>query len=324
MKAMVYTKSGGLDVLKIQDIPKPVPKENQVLISVKACALNVSEYDRFQTLSDNVPVSVRVTNALMGYIGVPLGTEISGVVVSVGKCVMHVRIGDEVYGKTAGTVPKGGIAEFALMDKERVFNKPKNLSFEEASTISVSFDTALGAVRKAGIQAGDEIMVYGSSGGVGLFAVQLAKNAGAHVTGVCSTRNLAIAKRAGCDTVIDYKTEDFTKCDKKFDAILGINGYNSMNDYRKLLKESGIFVGVGSIKQAMKAMIASFTSKKFTFYMGAMTLQMDYLSYGKKLAESGKIVPFIDKIYSVKDTNEAIRYGVEEHAQGKIVVKIDF
>lgn len=143
MKALVYTKTGDLDVLQIRELKKPAPRDNQVLIAVKAAALNVTDYERFKTLSSRVPLATRLMSAVMGFVGAPIGAEISGVVVEVGKNISHVKVGDEVFGKTAGTFPKGSFAEYALMDEERVFQKPQNLSFEQASAISISFETAL-------------------------------------------------------------------------------------------------------------------------------------------------------------------------------------
>ncbi len=324
MKAVVYTKTGGLEVVKQQSIETPLPGDNQVLIEVKACALNVSDYQRFQTKNGKIPFSTSLTNKMMGYIGKPLGAEISGIVVKTGKNVTHVKKGDAVFGKTSGSAPAGGIAELALMDKDRVCKKPEKFSFEEASTVSISFETALGAVRKANIKQGQKVMVYGASGGVGLYAVQLAKAAGSEVTGVCSTRNTELAKAAGCDEVVDYKKEDFTKTDIKYDAIIGVNGCNPMKKYKSIMKEKGILVGVGDMSQAMKALMASFTSHNFTYYAGAFTKQEDYLQYARELAEAGKLHTYIDKVYSVNETVDAIQYLLTSHASGKVVIKTDF
>ena len=260
----------------------------------------------------------------MGYVGKPLGAEIAGIVTKTGRNVTHVKAGDAVFGKTAGTAPVGGIAEYAVMDADRVCIKPDNFSFEEAAAVSISFDTAFGAVRKASITNGQNVMIYGASGGVGLFAVQLAKVAGAEVTGVCSTRNIELAKSAGCDRVIDYKKEDFTKTDIKYDSVIGVNGCNPMKKYKSIMKKNGIFVGVGDVNQAMKALAASFTSNNFTYYAGPFTKQSDYLQYAKKLAEVGKLHTYIDKVYSVNETTEAIQYLLSNHASGKVVIKIDF
>ena len=324
MKAVIYTKTGGLDVIKQQSAEIPVPDDNQVLAEVKACALNIGDYQRFQTKNGKIPVSTHITNKLMGYVGKPLGAEIAGIVTKTGKNVTHVKTGDAVFGKTAGTVPVGGIAEYAVMDADRVCLKPDNFSFEEASAVSISFDTALGAVRKADIKPKQNVMVYGASGGVGLYAVQLAKAAGAIVTGVCSTRNIELAKSAGCDKVVDYKKEEFTRTDIKYDAIIGVNGCNPMKKYKSIMKGNGIFVGVGDVNQAMKALVASFTSHNFTYYAGAFTKQPDYLQYAKELAEAGRLHTYIDRVYSVNETTEAIQYLLSSHASGKVVIKMDF
>ena len=324
MKAVIYTKTGGLDVMKQESVQIPVLKDDQVLVKVKACALNIGDYQRFETKNGKIPISTYITNKMMGYVGKPLGAEIAGIVVETGENITHVKAGDSVFGKTAGTSPVGGIAEYAVMDADRVCLKPDNFSFEEASTISISFDTALGAVRKAKIKPEQQVMIYGASGGVGLYAVQLAKTAGAIVTGVCSTRNIELARAAGCDKVIDYKKEDFTKTDIKYDAIIGINGCNPMKKYKSIMKKNGIFVGVGNVNQAMKALVSSFTSHNFTYYAGAFTKQPDYLQYAKDLVESGKLHTYIDKVYSVNKTVDAIEYLLTHHAQGKVVIKVDF
>lgn len=324
MKAVIYTKTGGLDAIKQQSVETPVPSDNQVLINVRACALNISDYQRFQTKNGKIPISTYITNKMMGYVGKPLGAEIAGIVVKTGKNVSHVKVGDAVFGKTVGTAPVGGIAEYTVMDADRVWLKPDNFSFEEAATVSISFDTALGAVRKAGIKPEQNVMVYGASGGVGLYAVQLVREAGAIVTGVCSTRNIELAKSVGCDKVVDYKKEDFTRTDQKYDAILGINGCNPMKQYKSILKKTGIFVGVGDVNQAMKALVASFISHQFTYYAGAFTKQPDYLKYAKELAEAGKLHTYIDKVYSVNETTDAIQYLLSSHASGKVVIKTDF
>ena len=324
MKAVIYTKTGGLEVIKQQSAEMSVPDDDQVLVEVKACALNIGDYQRFQTKNGKIPISTYMTNKMMGYIGKPLGAEIAGIVTKTGKNVTHVKTGDAVFGKTAGTAPVGGIAEYAVMDADRVCLKPDNFSFEEAAAVSISFDTALGAVRKADITNGQRVMIYGASGGVGLFAVQLAKIAGAEVIGVCSTRNIELAKSAGCDRIIDYKKEDFTKTDIKYDAIIGVNGCNPMKKYKSIMKENGIFVGVGDVNQAMKALVSSFASHNFTYYAGAFTKQQDYLQYAKELAETGRLHTYIDRVYSVNETTEAIQYLLSSHASGKVVIKIDF
>lgn len=324
MKGMVYTKTGGLDVLKIQEIKKPIPKDNQVLIKVKCCSLNIIDYERFKNLYGKVPLFPRLVNFIQGSVGKPLGADISGIVEEVGKNIKHVRNGDAVFGKTCGIFPAGGWAEYALVNESQVYSMPSTLSFEEASAIPTSFETALGGIRKANVQAGQQIMIYGASGGVGLFAVQIAKVYGALVTGVCSTRNLDIARQAGCDYVVDYKKEDFRSIGKTFDAIIGINGCNPIKEYKKLLNKNGIFVGIGNGKQAMKALFLSPFSKKITTYAVPIAPQKDYLAYAKEIAEKGALKPYIDNTYCIKDIKDAIHYVVTEHTHGKVAIVMDF
>ena len=322
MKAMIFTKVGKPeDVLKLIDIEKPVPKDNQVLIKVKAVGLNLTEFERFKSVGKIPPPQVMMLNK--NSLGHPLGGESSGIVVEIGKNVKNFKIGDEVYGQPPEMFPTGAWAEYVAMDEWRTCVKPTNLSFEEAAIIPSSCETALGAVRKAGIKRGQEVMVYGASGGVGGYAAQLAKALGAMVTGVCSTRNVEVAKSIGCDCVIDYKNEDFTKTGKTYDAIIGVNGYNPMKVYKKLLKNDGIFVGIGGMKQAFSAMGASIFSKKITTYVASKPIK-DALPYFKELAEAGKLKPHVDKVYDLQNVAEAINYVITEHAQGKVALRVDF
>ncbi|WEV38715.1 NAD(P)-dependent alcohol dehydrogenase [Lactobacillus sp. ESL0680] len=322
MKAIVYTQNGNLDALKIKDIPKPVPKKNQVLIHVKASTLNILDYQRFKN-NKKIPLSIRIMNRMQGSIGRPLGADISGIVVGWGENVSKFKIGDEVFAKTLGTFPAGGWAEYAVVDKDQVGIKPQKLSFEQAAAIPTSFETALGSVRKAKVKKDQQVMIYGSSGGVGLFAVQIAKAMGAIVTGVCSTRNVQIAKTLGCDSVIDYKKENFTQSKQKFDAIIGVNGSNPISSYKKLLTDNGIFVGVG-MHQIFKTMLNAPFSKHVDFFADPMFPQKDYLMVAQKLANEGKLDPYIDEIYQAKDIKQAINYVITKHPHGKVAVDMNF
>lgn len=324
MKAVVYTKTGNPDVLQVKELPCPRPKAKQVLIKVKACALNVADIQPFEQKKGKIPLSVRAMNLALGRKGKPIGAEIAGIAVKVGQDISHIRPGDLVFGKSAGFAPVGGCAEYALMDEKRVALMPESLSFEEAASLSISFDAALGAVNKGRIKSGDQVLVYGASGGVGSFAVQLAKVRGARVTGVCSGRNRLLALENGCSQVVDYQKEDFRKLETRFDVILGINGYNPMSDYQKLLKEDGIFVGVGNAKQGMAALAKSFSSKQFPYLAGILDPQEDYLNLARQLVEKGQLKTHLDQIFSVYQTKEAISYLLTEHAQGKVVIHIDF
>lgn len=323
MKAMVYTKAGSPDVLKIKDIPRPVPKKNQVLVDVRASTLNILDYERFETLTDKISLMSKLTNIMQGCIGKPLGGEVAGVVVEVGENVKHVFKGDEVYGKTLGTFPIGGWAEYALLDMEQVHQKPINFTYEESAVLPIACEAALGAVQRGKVKQGQHVMVYGSSGGVGQYVAQLAKAKGAIVTGVCSTRNVEMARSIGCDYVIDYKREDFRKCKTRFDVIIGVNGSQPLKEYKKLLKKDGVFIAVGGGFIPKSVLSAPF-SKQIRFYGAPLMPVKGYLSDIKELAEAQKVKPFIDKIYPIQDVSEAIRYVVTEHAQGKIAISVNF
>ena len=322
MKAIIYTKVGSPDVLIIQDTKKPVPKANQVLVKVKTSAITNLEYMRFGGKA--LP---HIFNIATGATGKPLGLEIAGVVEEVGKSVTSFKKGDEVFGLSAGML--GGWAEYSVAKEKELSLKPSNLSFEQAGAIPVGGITALGAIQAAKIQQGQEVLIYGASGSVGQYAVQLAKAYGATVTGVCSTRNLEMARSIGTDFVIDYKKEDFTQKGKTYDKIIGVNGYNSLGTYKKLLKKGGSYVVVGGIKQAMLGVLGGyfyflFSSKKFGAAAYPMQPKKQSLSTLKRYAEDNKINPFIDKVYSIHEVADAIKYIVNEHAQGKVVISLDF
>ena len=321
MKAVIYERVGSSAQLNIKEVSKPIPKDNQVLVNVHASSVCITDYQRFKT--KKISFSTKILDIVQGSVGKPLGGEISGIVVATGKNVNFLSVGDEVFGKTTGAFPKGGWAEYAVLDSNQIFTKPKTLSFEESAVLPVACETALGAVKKANIKAGQQVMIYGASGGVGQFAVQFAKAQGAIVTGVCSTRNISMAHSIGCDYVIDYKKEDFRKTKNKFDSIIGINGTNPLKEYLKLLTPNGIFVGVGG-NQVFVASVAQIFSKKITTYAAPLMSPTGYLNYVKELAESGKIKPYIDNTYSVYDTSKAIDYITNCHAQGKIAIKMDF
>ena len=321
MKTLIYEVAGGLSTLNVSDIPIPRPKNDEILVKVRACSLNVADYNRFRTKNGRIPVTTELTNHLMGYPGKPLGSAISGIVMSVGKNAGTFRPGDAVYGQTSGT---GGLAEFAVLGRDNCCLMPGVFSFEEASTVPLSFEVALGAVRKAGIGEGDHVMVYGASGGVGLFAAQLAKIMGARVTGVCSTRNIAAAKGVGCDRIIDYKKENFAKVSEQFDAILGINGHNPMKLYKRLLSPNGIFVGVGDTKQGMSAILASLYSKSFGFYIQPVMKQKGYLQYARNLAEEGKLQPVVGGTFPVKDVSQVIEAVLRGQTKRRMVLKVNF
>ena len=329
MKAIVYTKVGSPDVLQILEINKPIPKANQVLICVKASAISNMEYMRFgtQISGGKPPLFARIINIGLNATGKALGADVAGIVEEVGKNITSVKKGDEVFGMTTGFI--GGWAEYAVLDEKSLYLKPKSLSFEEAGAMPTGGITALGAVKAAKIKTGQEVLIHGASGGVGHYVVQIAKVFGATVTGICSTRNLDVVRSIGADNVIDYKTEDFSKKGKLYDAIIVVNGYNPLKKYNKLLKKDGKCVFVGGMKQTMMGSLGSplysiFSGKKFAPVAFPFMPVKKSLTELKTLADDGKIKPFIDKVYSAYDIGDALRYVIETHPQGKVAIDMNF
>ena len=327
MKGIVYTQFGAPDVLEIMEVPMPTPADNQVLIKVKASSMYNMDYMRFAKQVDGgeTPLSTRLIDTAQKAIGKVIGSELSGIVETVGKEVKNIKKGDEVFAVASGL--SGALAEYALADISTVCLKPSNLSFEEAATIPIAGISALGAIRKAQVRTGQTVLIYGASGGVGQFAVLLAKAVGATVTAVCSTRNIQIARSIGADYVIDYKRDNFTKMGKTYDVIIAVNGYNPLGEYKKLLNNGGVYVAVGGMKQGiMGGIFGSFysnKSKKLTSSTYFDAIKQECLPYLKDLAEEGKLKPYVEKVYSTKDITNAIKELCKNHAQGKIAFIMD-
>src|SRR5712664_4092753 len=252
-----------------------------------------------------------------------LGVDIAGQVEAVGRQVKQFQPGDEVFGVTG--FAGGGFAEYACAPEDKLALKPANSSFEDAAAVPIAAITALRGLRDKGrIQRGHKVLVDGASGGVGTFAVQIAKSFGAEVTAVCSTRNVDTARSIGADHVIDYTREDFRKSGQRYDLILGANAHHSIFDYRRALSQGGIYVIVGGgLPQIFQAMLLApllsrIGSKKTCFFIANIN-QKDLVSL-KDLLEAGKLVPVIDRRYPLSDAAEALRYLEERHAQGKIVL----
>jgi NADPH:quinone reductase-like Zn-dependent oxidoreductase len=292
-----------------------------VLVKVEAASVNALDYRRFTSQST---VGRLMDSTLLKAIGTVLGADIAGRVEAVGKNVTQFKPGDEVF----GSVGAGGFAEYACASEKGLALKPANLSFEEAAAVPVAALTALQSLRDKGqVQAGQKVLIYGASGGVGIFTVQLAKSFGAEVTAVCSTRNVDTVRSLGADHVIDYTREDFTKNGQGYDLILAVNGNRSIQTYSRALRPGGIYVAVGgSISQVFQAMLlgpllSKFGSKKMGF-MGIGKISQQDLLFIKALLETGKVVPIIDKSYPLSETAEAFRYMVKEHAKGKVVITV--
>ena len=321
MKAIVRTQYGPPDVLQFMEVEKPTPKDSEVLI--KLCAASVNRLDLF--LLRGAPL-IRSIPGLRTPKCKIVGCDIAGRVEAVGRNVKQFQPGDEVFGVTG--FEGGGFAEYVCAIEDKVALKPANRSFEEAAAVPIAALTALQGLRdKGGIQRGQKVLVDGASGGVGTFAVQIAKSFGAEVTAVCSTRNVDTARSIGADHVIDYTREDFAQSGRHYDLILGANAHHSIFDYRRALSQDGIYVLVGGgvvrIIQGMlmAPLVSRIGRRKMRFFIANIN-QKD-LVFLKELLEAGKIVPVIDRRYPLSGAAEALRYLEEGHAQGKIVITVE-
>ena len=326
MKAIVYTKYGSPDVLELKDVENPTPLDDEVLVEVHAASLNA--YD-WHFLTADVFLIRLMGGGLLRPKKKTLGADIAGKIVAVGKNVTRFHVDDEVFGSAKSA--SGGFAEYACAREKSLDLKPTNVSFEEASTVSMAGLTALQGLRDQGqIQSGKKVLIYGASGGVGTFAIQIAKTFEAEVTAVCSSRNVDIARAIGADYVIDYTHEDFISNGKLYDLILAANGNLSIDKYKRALKPNGICVlaggGSGSIPQLLIGIlqewwISKIENKKIGSFLANIN-QKD-LAFMKELLESGKVKPVIDRCYSLSNTAEALQYLGEGHAQGKIVIVVE-
>ena len=317
MKAIVYTHYGPPNVLKLEEVEKPTPQDNEVLVKVHAASVNTADWHILR----GKPFLMR----LMGYgllkpKNTILGSDIAGRVEAVGRNVKQFQPDDEVFGNV-----RGGFAEYVCAREDAFALKPTNLSFEEAATVPLAAVTALQGLRAKGqIQPGQKVLIHGASGGVGTFAVQIAKAFGAEVTGVCSTRNVDMVRSIGANHVIDYTQKDFTKNGQRHDFIFAVNGYHAIFDYKRALSPKGMYVMTGgSGAQMFQAMLLgpwiSMTGSKKMGNLLKKSNQKD-LALMKELLEAGKVVPVIDRRYPLRDVADAIRYLEAGHAQGKVVI----
>ena len=324
MKAIVHRCYGSSDVLKFEDIEKPTAADNQILVKVHAASVNPLDWHY-----------MRGTPYIMGMdsgLGAPedprLGVDFAGTVEAVGRSVKRFRPGDDVFGGR-----DGAFAEYVTVREDRaVVLKPASVTFEQAASVPVAALTALQALRDKGrIQPGQKVLINGASGGVGTFAVQIAKTFGADVTGVCSTRNVNMVRSIGADHVIDYTQEDFTKGGQRYDLILDTVGNHSLLEYRRVLTPKGIFVIVGGpnsgqwigpLATPIKAlMLSPFVSQKFVPFLAE--LNKEDLTIMRDLMQTGKVKPVIDRRYRLSEVPEAIRYLEEGHARGKVIISLE-
>ncbi len=320
MKAIVFTRYGSPDVLRMEEVEKPSPKENQVLIKVHASSINAGDYRKL----GGKPILLR---AMIGGVLKPkdprLGSDVAGRIEAVGANVKQFQPGDVVFGFTGGA-----FAEYACSRETSVVLKPANISFEQAAAVPVAAITALQGLRDTGgIGAGQQVLIQGASGGVGSFAVQLAKSYGAEVTAVCSTRNVDMVRSLGADHVIDYTKEDFTRKRQRYDLIYAVNGYHSLLAYKRALKPQGTYVCAGgTLPQFFQAMLLgpllSRQGGKKMASMGIAKIKQEDLVYLGELLQAGQIVPVIDRGYPLSEIAEAFRYVEEKHAQGKVTIAV--
>jgi NADPH:quinone reductase-like Zn-dependent oxidoreductase len=324
MKAIVYTKYGSPDVLQLKEIEKPAPTDDDVLVEVKAASVNA--YD-WHFLSADIFLIRLMGGGLLKPKNTRLGADMAGRVEAVGKNVSQFRPGDEVFGDI-GAYGNGAFAEYVSVPEKALTLKPANLSFEEAAAVPMAALTALQGLRDAGqVQPGQKVLIHGASGGVGTFAVQIAKWLGAEVTAVCSTRNMDQARSLGADHVIDYTKEDFTQNAQRYDLILAVNGYHPLSAYKRLLAPRGIYVMAGgSMAQIFQAMLmGKWMSETGGRKMGGVTAKISQkdMAVLKELLEAGKIKPVIDRSYPLSRAAEALGYLGAGHARGKVVITVE-
>lgn len=329
MKAIVYTRLGPPEVLQLVDAPQPIPAEGQVLVRVYAASANALDYRRFadQLSGGPVPASARIMDGVVTKsVGKVLGADLAGRVEAVGPGVTRFRPGDEVFGIAAGNV--GAFAEVACANQHSLAPKPAALSFEEAAAVPVAALTALQGLRDAGrLRDGQQVLIHGSGGGVGTFAVQIARALGAEITAVCGPRSLELARTLGAGRVLDYTRENFAQGPARYDLVAAVNGHRPLRDYLRVLKPGGVCVVIGgSIRQVLQSLafgpVMSRLGTKQVRFMGiAEPNPADYAALAA-LLEAGAIRPVIDRSYPLEETAQAIRYAAAGHAQGKVVITI--
>jgi len=322
MKAIVQDKYGSPDVLELREIDQPVVKDDDVLVRVHAASVNPADWH----LLTGTPYVARMASGLRKpKVQIP-GLDMAGRVEAVGGNVTQFRPGDEVFGQNASAY-----AEYVCVPEDGIAPKPANLTFEQAAAIPVAGITALQGLRDKGrLQPGQKVLIIGASGGVGTFAVQLAKAFGAEVTGVCSTRNVDMVRLIGADHVIDYTQEDFTRSGQRYDLIFQLAGTRSPSDCRRALTSKGTLLlssgessgrWIGPLGRIIKAVLLSpFVSQRLAPFEAKRS--KEDLQVLKQLIEAGKVMPVIDRTYSLSEVPEAIRYLEEGHARGKVVVTV--
>jgi NADPH:quinone reductase-like Zn-dependent oxidoreductase len=324
MKAIVHRCYGSPDVVRYEDIAKPTPADDELLVRVHAASVNPLDWHYLE----GTPYMVRLDAGFGKPENPRLGVDFSGTVEAVGKNVTRFKPGDEVFGGKFGA-----LADYVAVPEDRAVSlKPANVSHEQAAAVAIAAITALQGLRDKGhIHSGKQVLVNGASGGVGTFAVQIAKSFGANVTGVCSTKNVELVRSIGADQVIDYTREDITQGAQRYDLILDNVATHSLLEYKRILNADGVYVMIGSTdpghwfgwlwKPLQGWVLSHFTSQKFVLILAE--LNKEDLSMLAGLMESGKVTPVIDRTYKLGDAAQALRYLEKGHARGKVVVTMD-
>lgn len=325
MKAIICPRYGSPDVLQFREVVKPVPQEDEVLIQIHAASLNSRD---LRMLRANPFFMRLIPGGLFCPKNKILGADVAGRVEAVGRNVKQFKTGDDVFGYLPSATGRGTFAEYVCAKENLITLKPTNLTFEQAAAVPEAAMTALQGLRdKGNIQPGQKVLINGASGGVGTFAVQIAKVFGAEVTAVCSTRNLEMVRSLGADHVVDYTKEEFTRNGQQYDLILAVNGYHPISDYLRALGPEGAYVVAGGsmfqlIQAASNRNRISKTGKQRISVASLVQSQKD-LIFMKELVESGKIIPMIDGCYPLRKIAEAFWYFEKEHAQGKVVITVE-
>ena len=323
MKAIVYKRYGPPDVLELKQITKPIPKENEILVKVKATTVTVADIrSRSFTVPSSVWLPARIALGLRKPRKEILGMELAGEVELVGKNVKRFKVGDQVFAATL--TDYGAYAEYkCLREDGPVEIKPSNITYGEAAAIPIGARTALYFLRKAGIKSCQSVLVYGASGSVGSYAVQIAKYLGATVTGICSTTNVELVKSLGADKVIDYTAEDFSKTDKTYDVIFEAVNKSSFSACLKILKTNGTYINVTEPLPNLQMLWTKLTSSKKLILSQNSPETSEALAYLKELVEMGKLKVVIDKSYSLEEVVEAHRYVEKGHKKGNVVINLE-
>jgi NADPH:quinone reductase-like Zn-dependent oxidoreductase len=323
MLAMVQDTYGSAEVLELRDIDKPEIGDDEVLVRVRAAGVNPADW----AVMSGLPYIARPVYGLRKPKNAVRGTDVAGVVEAVGTGVTRFRPGDEVFGWCVGAC-----AEYASVSADALALKPANLTFEQAASVPMAGLVALQALRDQGnVQAGQTVLINGASGGIGTFAVQIAKSLGAHVTGVCSTRNMDMVRSTGADHVIDYTQEDFTRTEQRYDFILDNVANHSLTELRGALTPTGVLVPNGGgfdnrwFASGGRVIRANVLKRSSDHRLRPFLLspKLEDLVVLKELIEAGKITPVIDRTYALSETSQAISHVGEGHARGKVAITVD-